>query len=368
MKQNINAVQTQTTTDNSTATGSKTKLVGVPTQSQGVIDWIAKNFGYQIELVNSDKECLPCLHYASSNREEAKCLVERISQLTSTGACYSEIAILCQNPTHLTTIAAALNKAGIPFVETHHKVEDQVFRMMKNVLEIIRWLESSYTTARPRRALIELVFAVNQSGEFAGPLFEKISKNGWTEFKTFNSTKDVVANVRTVLMHLAKQKQMTKSSLTLLTNSVLLLLKLSYKDNISSLIIERDLKLITDSLAEYSDWQTMINNFPTFTTEGVELTTHAGKSKQWKNVLLVNVVKGLLPWNNLSMSEEREWFFQAINSHTKSLVIIQNPAAQTAEEKKVQRENPSSYLCTLDGKQPESANKNILWVTGDKYK
>ncbi len=59
MKQNINAVQTQTTTDNSTATvdvtESKTKLVDVPTQSQAFIRSVAKNFGYDIKLMSYKK-------------------------------------------------------------------------------------------------------------------------------------------------------------------------------------------------------------------------------------------------------------------------------------------------------------------------
>ncbi len=63
MKQNINAVQTQTTTDNSTATvdvtESKTKLVDVPTQSQAFIRSVAKNFGYDIKLMSYKKTTSP---------------------------------------------------------------------------------------------------------------------------------------------------------------------------------------------------------------------------------------------------------------------------------------------------------------------
>jgi superfamily I DNA/RNA helicase len=375
-----NTVQTQTTTDNSTATvnvtESKTKLADVPTQSQAFISSVAKEFHYDIELMDSEKEYLPCFYYASTSQKQTSFIQEKIRQLTSTGTTpYGEIGILCQNPARLTTLANALNKAKIPFVETYHSVGDYAFRMMKDVLEILDWIANNYYRYHyyqqhyvPVNAITQIVTTLNKSECFSKSLIEKISQNGWMKFKTSDSTKDIVTNFRNVAIHLAKQTPVTQANLTLLTQSVLPLLKLKHSDKKSSRVIERDLKLIVDSLAEYSDWKTMIQNFPTFTTQGVELTTYEdGNNKKWEHVLVLNVVKGLLPRNNLPMSDEREWFFNAITCHTKSVVVVQNPAAQTAIEKEVQLENPSSYFMTGDGIQYESTDENILLVTGDKY-
>ena len=107
----INKVQTQTiTTDNATEPTTKlhTRTVNAPTQSQACISSVAKDLNYKVKFVDSKSGYLPCLYKAKDIQKEADFIQEKIRQLTSTEASsYNEIAILCQNPSRLTTLAAA---------------------------------------------------------------------------------------------------------------------------------------------------------------------------------------------------------------------------------------------------------------------
>jgi superfamily I DNA/RNA helicase len=360
----INKVQTQTTTDNATEPTAKqwTRTVNIPTQSQAFISNVAKDFNYKVKFVDSKSGYLPCLYKAKDIQKEADFIQEKIRQLTSTEASsYSEIAILCQNPSRLTTLATALNKAGIPVVETHHNVGDHVFRVMKSVMEIIDWVAYDYPSVTPVNAITEMVKTLNQPDDTALSLIENISKDDWRKFRTSDETQDVVKNLRNTVIDLANQILVTKASFELLTKNVLALLKLSYTDNKSVRVIKRDLKQITDSLARYSDWRAMINNFPSFTTQGVELTTCEVKNKCWKNVLLVNLIEGVLPRDNSAVAKEQELFFNAITCHTKSVVIVQSPASKTVDGETVRLEKESSFVTNYKS-QLHLLNRDIMWV------